>query len=975
MTPLTPRKTALAFLALVALGFAVAADGVADKPAVDAHGDPLPAHTRLRLGSLRFRQGGTVTALYFLSDRKTLVSSGDDATIRFWDADTGRELRHFQPTSGGTLSPDGTLYAAIEADPGKDFPVVRLSDTTTGKPGLALTGKVVNSFYNQVLFSPDGKVLAGVEGQNDNGSVAFLIRLWNPATGQELRQLRAPEAKENEDQPPFQPVDICFSPDGRTLLVLCNNQQNQANLRLFDAASGRLLPDLADLAGQGAKRRLQSPLQQATSRSSNVTGLVLFSPDAQLLAAPTVPVADGDDAEVRISLWKPSTGERVREVGKFGSGVGAMLFSPDGKTLAVQPLNEATVHLLDVASGKELGEVTCENGIHELAYSPDSRLLVLGDAVAQTVTVWDVAASKELHLLKGFRTGNSLVAPQPNNNDLASAHGPYLTFSPDGKTLFGSAGALIRRWKVAEGEEIRIPNAGHEGIVLGMALSSDGTRLATVSGDNTARLWDVAASKELHRFEAPPLTEEQLALGLGVGVEAAAEVALSPDGRALAVGWGSGLIQLFDTGSGKQLRSLPGHALGVHSLAFTPNGKMLISAAVDARVLWWDVATGKLLRQVAGAAVGSDNDMDLGGPMGSIGIALAPDGRTLAIAGAENEYFKLQLWEMANGKMRREFRVKSSALGVMAPPLVERNLVSPEIVADRTELPSVVFAPDSKTLAWSVNNSIRLWDVIRGEEIRRFGLAEGYSQALAFSPDGKYLTAATATGGVYVWETATGTVLGRMQGHRGGVISTAFAPGGTLLSGGADTTVLLWDVASFLKAQRTPPGELSALQLKLLWNRLADEDSEQAHEALRQLSAAPRSTVPLLREQVRPEAPVAAKRLTQLLDELEDNRFAVRKKATEELEKLAEQAEPVLQKRLDDSPPLEVKMRIEQLLQKLNGPITQPERLRTLRAIEVLELIGTPEAQEVLRSLGTGAPEARITQDAKMALARLAKRR
>jgi hypothetical protein len=92
------------------------------------------------------------------------------------------------------------------------------------------------------------------------------------------------------------------------------------------------------------------------------------------------------------------------------------------------------------------------------------------------------------------------------------------------------------------------------------------------------------------------------------------------------------------------------------------------------------------------------------------------------------------------------------------------------------------------------------------------------------------------------------------------------------------------------------------------------------------------------------------------------------------LEKLHELAEPALQNVLQGKPALEVRQRVEQLLEKLHGPITNPEQLRMIRAVEVLEHIGTPEAKQVLRSLAKGAPEARLTKEAMASLERLAKR-
>jgi hypothetical protein len=112
--------------------------------------------------------------------------------------------------------------------------------------------------------------------------------------------------------------------------------------------------------------------------------------------------------------------------------------------------------------------------------------------------------------------------------------------------------------------------------------------------------------------------------------------------------------------------------------------------------------------------------------------------------------------------------------------------------------------------------------------------------------------------------------------------------------------------------------------------------------------------------------------LSRWIADLESERFSVREKATRALEELADLAAPALRKMLAQLSP-EGRRRAEQLLEKLTGPIPPGERLQALRAIEVLEHIGT-EARQILKSLATGTPEARLTQEAKASLERLAKR-
>jgi hypothetical protein len=109
------------------------------------------------------------------------------------------------------------------------------------------------------------------------------------------------------------------------------------------------------------------------------------------------------------------------------------------------------------------------------------------------------------------------------------------------------------------------------------------------------------------------------------------------------------------------------------------------------------------------------------------------------------------------------------------------------------------------------------------------------------------------------------------------------------------------------------------------------------------------------------------------MTDLDSDQFAVRAKATTELEQWSELAEAALRKALADQPSLEVRRRVQLLLERLDGPITSPERLRAMRAVEVLEHIDTPEARRLLEQLARGAPAALLTKEAKASLGRLVK--
>jgi hypothetical protein len=168
-------------------------------------------------------------------------------------------------------------------------------------------------------------------------------------------------------------------------------------------------------------------------------------------------------------------------------------------------------------------------------------------------------------------------------------------------------------------------------------------------------------------------------------------------------------------------------------------------------------------------------------------------------------------------------------------------------------------------------------------------------------------------------------------------------------------------------------GKLTAKELEQLWTDLGDEDAEKAFRAMIALQAAPAQATAFLNTQLQPVKPADPKLVQTLITDLNSPQFTVRDKATKELEKMAELVRSALEKALSAKPTLETRQRIEGILQKLEGPVRRPDLLRGLRALEVLERIGTSEARKVVQRIASGASDAIVTQDAKETLARMPK--
>src|SRR5262249_14269479 len=183
-----------------------------------------------------------------------------------------------------------------------------------------------------------------------------------------------------------------------------------------------------------------------------------------------------------------------------------------------------------------------------------------------------------------------------------------------------------------------------------------------------------------------------------------------------------------------------------------------------------------------------------------------------------------------------------------------------------------------------------------------------------------------------------------------------------------------WDVFGLLAKGNAPAPDRSEKELEQLWTQLAAEDATKAFQALKAFLETPALSVPFLANRLSPVHQEVPPRITRLVAELDDDRFAVRQKATEELEKQGAHAEVAVRQALPDRPSLEARRRLEQVLEKVGNPGGSPQALQLFRALEVLEVLDSPEARTVLARVARGSAQSWLTQEAKASLERLSKR-
>jgi WD40 repeat protein len=505
-----------------------------------------------------------VISVAFSPDGKTLATGSFDGSVRLWDLATRRPIgspltRNEYGVNSVAFSPDGKTLASG----GWDKSVTLWNVASHRQLGRPLTGHT--DVVNSVAFSPDGKTLAS--GSDDKS-----MRLWDVASH---RQLGRPLTGHTDSV-----FSVAFSPDGKTLV----SGSDDKSVRLWDVASHGLVG---------------SPLTGHIAAISSVA----FSPDGKTLAS------SSDDKSVR--LWDVAS-HRLAGSPLTGHTAGSAAFSWDGTTLATGS-EDKSVRLWDVASHRLVGSPLTENtdAVISVAFSPDGKTLAAG-SFDGSMRLWEVASHRPVGPPLTGRTGAVIS----------------VAFSPDGKTLASlSASASVRLWDVASRRLLGDLLTDDTGAVFreqygggpGLAFSPDGKTLASLSWDDSVRLWDVASHRQLGR----PLTGH---------TDAVYSVAFSPDGKALASSSFDNSVRLWDVASHRQLgRPLTGHTDVVTSVAFGPDGKTLASSSWDGSVRIWDVASHGLVSAPLTAHKGAFSS-----------VAFSPDGKTLASSDEKS----VQLWNI-----------------------------------------------------------------------------------------------------------------------------------------------------------------------------------------------------------------------------------------------------------------------------------------------------------------------------------------
>ncbi len=674
-----------------------------------------------RLGA----EAGPMSDVTFSKDGTLLAASSWDGKVWVWDVQTDAELARFEhadPVVSLSFSADGKRLTTVSDTSPKDPQLqggvqnyrVQIWDLAKNRQVARLAD--AGGVEHFKLFG-NGKYAATSGGDNE-------VRIWDTATGKEIDQLKG-----NTSVQTFE-----VSPGGEHLATI---EEVPQAVHLWNINDGRVVTRLAHDAHVKSMR---------------------FSPDGRRLATVS------DDKTVR--LWDVATGREIRRL-VHESLVHRIRISQDGNRLAALTSKWYQLWFWDLSSGELIARLNhpSEGGhpqnsqITHFSFSSDSTRLLTG-GWQRTVRIWDASTGK---------VAASLTHMPPPSGGLSFAS---FNFSPDGRQVVTwSADKTARIWNIHTGDEIlRLEPAGGVGWAK---FSPDGTRVVT-KGDNRAQVWD-------------PQSGELLVQLAHVDKGSIYDINFSSDGTRLATA-GKMIARVWDLAKGSGLTRLK-HNGRVHSVSFINESKKLLTFGTEGVPRVWDASSGEQLFTLAhegkvdrtaycadGSRVATTNaglaqvwDVGTGDKVAEISteealvrhLALSPDGKHLV---TEASGANPQLWDVETGEEVHKFnpvlrgfafdatgtRIATTGDGAVRVWDISSGHPEVEIPYDDQRHPSVVsFSPDGTLLA-AAGEGLTLWHLETREKLAQLP-SKFNIEALAFSSNGRWLTARDGTETIRMW--------------------------------------------------------------------------------------------------------------------------------------------------------------------------------------------------------------------------------
>ncbi len=540
---------------------------------------------------------------------------------------------------------------------------------------------------------------------------------------------------------------------------------------------------------------------------------VAFSPDSKLIAS------SSSDHTVR--LWDLTSGKEIHSITNPHEEYSAVVFSPDGKTLAIVGRLGITFVSIEAWTARSTILSTVTSG-RTLCFSPDSRVLAAGEPGGK-VNLWDVKTGSNLKMFRAHKSGvvgvsfdssgkflltcgraDSLRTWDLQSGAQVSSFGVdrflvrEIVFSPDGKLAATTGMSSPPKFiNVQTGAQIKILAEGQNSSSI--VFSRDSRLLFGCSADSSLCVWNVATGRMIQSTDPR---------------QKISSIAVSPDGKMLAAGSSDQILtwRLPAALKEEEVIHVAEHfASGVNSVSVAPNGALAAFARADKKIILFNLTKTAQLRAIHCTDV-------------PYSIAISRDNRTCGVYTTSNA---VSLWNLSSGKRDRILlgpvtlstggTVFSSAIAFSGDGSAVASLYGGSVIkvwetrsgrliknleGDFSGAEAIAFNPKRPLLAATgVDRQITLWNPRTGAEIRAIAGQKSMMQALAFSPKGDILAAGSyypmdgTVNHVRLWDASSGQEAGSFAGNQRPIAFIAFSSDGrTLASGDYGGNIIVWDL-------------------------------------------------------------------------------------------------------------------------------------------------------------------------------------
>jgi eukaryotic-like serine/threonine-protein kinase len=552
------------------------------------------------------------------------------------------------------------------------------------------------------------------------------------------------------DQTNRGPWSLGFSPDGSKIAV---SVRREPAVRLFDVLTTKLITQF---------------------NADGVLEIVEYSADGKWIAAARA----GE-----LMVWDAATYQLVNKY-SFDGGVISLSFRPEHTELflTTSKKDASQLRVWDFANGKEL---LVRDVLGSVSINSDGKLVAIASVTPTSnhtrIRVWNWDEQQQI-----FARELDVIPRR------TMQFTPVIRFSPDSKYLYAAFDTpAIKAWKITTGEEV-LQFDLKEGVVhpnSTIAISSDCKVVAHNGGDLQLKTWDTSTGKLLRTFVGHTDMMTGLAFNpsgthvASTGSDSDNTVrvwdlrhdpegdSITTDGRVHDIAYlqshgllaiASGMeVSLWNTKSKERLQNFsidgPGY---VGSVSIHPSGRYL-GAATFKRIWIWDLMTGEQHLTIKDDAHSQ--------------IAFSHDGKKFACFGSQNSI------RVFNFSGNEEFALEASS-----PP-------------GSVSTVDLKFSPDDKFLASTTLREVKLWDLLKREEILGISIFSQGPTNCAFSNDGRlFVCPGSEPGSIETYDIQSLSKSLTLRGHVGGTVhSLAITPDATrLISGGGDSTIRIWDLST-----------------------------------------------------------------------------------------------------------------------------------------------------------------------------------